>query len=77
LGLEWMAFGRMYRLVNGKSKKTAVLDIQYNDAYTERIILCFTGYPLSIHYNYSASTIRKSMHRLGTKKRLTKTSRLV
>ena len=42
-----------------------LLDIQYNDAYTERIILCFTGYPLSIHYNSNLRTTGSQMAKLS------------
>lgn len=41
-----------------------LFDIQYNDAYTERIILCFTGYPLSTHYNSNLRTAGSQMAKL-------------
>lgn len=41
-----------------------LFDIQYNYAYTERIILCFTGYPLSTHYNSNLRTAGSQMAKL-------------
>jgi predicted transcriptional regulator of viral defense system len=40
------------------------LDIQYNVAYTARIILCLIGYPLSIQYNSNLRTSRSQMANL-------------